>query len=90
MPSGQVEMSNNQEDIKNDTESELRMQNISEFSNEGNDLVSDNATAAVGVIGLGLASSQIDVHSAFNKSRDHRHKLADLDSHDAASDEMYD
>lgn len=90
MPSGQVEMSNNQEDIKNDTESELRMQNISEFSNEGNDLVSDNATAAVGVIGLGIASSQIDVHSAMNKSRDQRHKLADLDSHDAASDEMYD
>ena len=47
-----------------DTESDLRMQNVSEFSGEANDIVSDNATAVVGAIGLGMAASRIDINSS--------------------------
>ena len=44
------------------------MQNVSEFSGEANDIVSDNATMAAGALGLGMAS-RIDANSSVNKSR---------------------
>ena len=79
------------ENIKEDTESDLRMQSINEeLSRDDNDLASDNATQAVGAIGLGMAASRIDVNSSLNKSHERRHKLADLDSNDNASDNVND
>lgn len=73
--------------VVNDTESDLRMQNISEFSGEANDIVSDNHTAPVGAIGLGMVS-RIDVNSSMNKSRDPYRKKGDMFSYEARSDEM--
>jgi len=74
--------------VVNDTESDLRMQNISEFSGEANDIVSDNQTAPVGAIGLGMAASRIDVNSSLNKSRDPYPRKGDIFSYEARSDEM--
>ena len=57
------------------------MQNVSEFSGEANDIVSDNATAVVGAIGLGMAASRIDINSSHQQSKDYKKNgLVDLDS----------
>ena len=74
-----------------DSESELRMQNISEFSGDHNDFVSDNATHAVGAVGLGMAVSRIDANSSMQRSKDHkRSKTGELDSFENGDDELVD
>ena len=86
---------NNQDNVTeqhvHDSESELRMQNISEFSGDHNDFVSDNATHAVGAVGLGMAASRIDVNSSMQRSKDHkRSKTGELDSFENGDDELVD
>lgn len=61
--------------VVGDSESDLRMRNISEFSGDANDIASDNNTAAVGAIGLGMVS-RMDLTSSLNKSRDKNIKQA--------------
>ena len=62
-----------------DSESDLRMQNISEFGDDVDGVASDNATAAIGALGLGMANnSRLDLNSSlrYNNSKK-SHKALD-------------
>ena len=54
-----------------ESDSDLRMQNISDFGDgeAADDIISDNATQAVGAVGLGmLGASRIEANSSVSKS----------------------